>query len=84
MNKQLKAKNEHVTNYWLEFYINDGHCSLCGQVGWIDTRKVKTPMGISCGRINWCICPNGQALREAEGNDAHRLIIELENKGQTR
>jgi hypothetical protein len=61
----MRAKHYIVTNYWLEFYC-DQHCTLCGNRGWIDTRGVKTPAGFSVGRMNYCICPNGQALRKAK------------------
>ena len=54
--------DEHVTEYWLEHYATDV-CTLCGNHGVIDTRGVKSPNGIDVGRLNYCICPNGQALR---------------------
>ncbi len=43
-------------------------CTLCGQRGIIDTRGVKTPAGVEVGRLNWCLCPNGQAMREQSGD----------------
>ena len=57
-----RPKHYVVTNYWLDFYCAD-HCTLCGNWGWIDTRGVRTPAGVPVGRVNYCICPNGQALR---------------------
>ena len=51
-----------VTAYWLEYYVAD-HCTLCGNHGWIDTRGTRTPAGKEVGRVNYCICPNGQMLR---------------------
>lgn len=53
-----------VVDYWLRHYINEC-CSLCGNSGIIDTRGVKTAAGVKVGRLNWCICPNGQALRNS-------------------
>ncbi len=60
-------RNGKVTDYWLEFYINNGHCSLCGNHGYIDTTGVRTPAGLEVGRKNFCICPNGQAMRYHTG-----------------
>lgn len=57
--------NPAVENFWLEHYA-DGHCTLCGNRGVIDTRaSAVTPVGKRVGKLNYCICPNGQALREA-------------------
>lgn len=60
----MKAKSKVVTNYWCEFYSNK-FCSLCANHGVIDTRGLKMKMldGEEVGRLNWCICPNGQAMR---------------------
>lgn len=58
----MKPKNKTVTNYWYEFYI-DEHCTLCGNSGIIDSTGVKTNAGKIVGRKNFCICPNGQAMR---------------------
>ena len=58
------VRNKAVENYWYKHYVYNGHCSLCGNHGIIDTRKVKTPAGSNAGRKNFCICPNGQTLRE--------------------
>lgn len=52
-----------ITDYWLEFYA-DKHCTLCGNSGIVDTRGVRTAAGIEVGRRNWCICPNGQIMRQ--------------------
>lgn len=68
MSDDRVAIDEHVRVYWLEFYCN-GYCTLCGGWGWVDTRGVKTPDGIPVGRINYCICPHGQALRERSMRD---------------
>lgn len=55
-------ENAEVTAYWLDHYCTE-HCTLCGNSGQIDTRTAKTATGKQCGRINFCICPNGQAMR---------------------
>ena len=56
-----------ITNYWQEFYIKNNMCSLCGQSGIIDTTGMRSPGGTDCGKRNFCICPNGQAMRLQEG-----------------
>jgi hypothetical protein len=73
-NKRLSAKvknlkeeaKQQITEYWLKFYAKD-HCTLCGNHGWIDSRGVSTPAEFQVGRVNWCICPNGQSLRDQIG-----------------
>ncbi len=59
----MRAIHYLVTNYWLEYYV-DEHCTLCGNHGVIDTTGVKTPAGLEVGRVNYCICPNGQYMRK--------------------
>jgi hypothetical protein len=57
--------NEPVVNYWHEFYVNKGLCALCGNTGTVDTRAtVRSAAGVKCGMFTYCICPNGQTLRE--------------------
>jgi len=53
-----------ITDYWHKYYVNKGLCSLCGNHGIIDTIGIRTPAGVLVGRINFCICPNGQAMRK--------------------
>ena len=64
--KKQSAEIKPVTDYWYEFYCLN-HCTLCGNSGWLDTRGVRTPAGVETGRVNWCICPNGQAFRKQVG-----------------
>jgi dCMP deaminase len=59
--------DDPITAYWLEHYATE-HCTLCGNRGVIDSRGVMTPGGHLVGRLNYCICPNGQALRAGNGN----------------
>lgn len=69
----IRAKHYIVTKYWLEYYA-DQHCTICGNRGLIDSRGVRTAAGTEVGRLNWCICPNGQALRkQAPGNPGKSL-----------
>jgi hypothetical protein len=59
-----------LTKYWMKHYLSETHlCSLCGNHGIIDTRGVLSPAVIEVGRLNWCICPNGQALRKHSSKD---------------
>ena len=63
----LHPHNDIITEYYQKFYSSGGgHCTLCGNTGEIDTRGLKTPAGLIVGRINFCICPNGQSLRAFE------------------
>lgn len=52
---------------WYEFGPDAGQtlCGLCANRGVIDTRGIRTPAGVECGGIWWCICPNGRALRRS-------------------
>lgn len=54
--------NKVVTNYWLDYYAAN-LCTLCGNIGIIDTRRARSAAGVLAGRRNYCICPNGQTLR---------------------
>ena len=57
---------EAVTEYWLAHYMSAaGVCCLCGNSGIIDTRATAySPKGEPVGRPDFCICPNGQTIRE--------------------
>ena len=61
------AKITKLDKMWLDYYLNQevGLCSLCGNSGVVDTRKTAVSQaGVSAGRLNWCICPNGRTLRK--------------------
>jgi len=63
--------NQPVADYWLAHYVRREMCSLCGQSGIIDTRSTAiTQTGLRCGAIHFCICPNGQLMRNRGGCDA--------------
>jgi len=56
----------NITDYWMAHYTADsGLCSLCGNSGRIDTSGARSSAGVMAGRVNFCICPNGQAIRKA-------------------
>lgn len=59
--------DENVVNYWHKHYATE-HCTLCGNHGVIDSRTIRTSAGKHVGRLNYCICPNGQTLREKGGD----------------
>ena len=67
--KLPKWWNSPITKYWLKNYIGGSPCGclLCGTKGVIDSRDVT-------GCINFCICPNGQALRRAGVDPSDRFI----------
>lgn len=53
-----------VDTWEQEFRHPDGHCSLCGGTGIIDTRgQVFTQGGVECGKVSLCICPHGRQLK---------------------
>lgn len=56
-----------VTKYWEKHYSHEktGCCTICGDWGIIDSRPITTPAGASVGKLLYCICPNGMALRKA-------------------
>lgn len=54
-----------VRQFWFAHYVNHNMCSLCGNHGVIDSRGFKDRSGTEIGRLNWCICPNGMALRRS-------------------
>ena len=64
--KPIRKKHYLITRYWSNYYALDA-CTLCGNRGIIDTRGVKTAGGREVGRLNYCICPNGQTLRQKCG-----------------
>jgi hypothetical protein len=61
----MTVNTELITDYWWKFYHAE-HCTLCGNSGIIDTRGVRTRAGVEVGRINFCICPNGQLRRAGD------------------
>jgi len=59
--------DKHVEDYWVKHYVHPqlGLCSLCGNTGHIDTtNSAVSPSGVAAGRVNFCLCPNGQRMRE--------------------
>lgn len=70
----MSCDNEAVTEYWLEHFVSArGGCSLCGNTGIIDTRRIAVSQGdAGTHAIIYCICPNGQCM-ERHGNMAQKL-----------
>jgi hypothetical protein len=66
--KQRAASTAAVTDYWMAHYVSappHSLCTLCGNSGTIDTTKTAiSAAGVNAGRVSFCICPNGQALRK--------------------
>jgi len=57
-------ENVAVTQYWLDHYLGRNVCALCGNSGRLDTtQSARSPRGESVGRVHYCLCPNGQAMR---------------------
>ena len=58
-----------ITTYWLKHYVSTGPvalCVLCGNSGLIDTvGRANSAAGVHVGRVSFCICPNGQAMRKS-------------------
>lgn len=61
---KVRAKHYVVRDYWLAYYLEKGICSLCGNSGRVNTVGVKSAAGVHVGKINFCICPNGQIMRK--------------------
>lgn len=61
----VRAVRVLQTDDWHSSYCAEA-CTLCGNRGWLDTRGVKTMAGVSVGRVNYCICPNGRVMRERD------------------
>jgi len=59
----LKHKGDVIKQLWVDEYVNGIHCSLCGNIGVIDTSNATTPNGQIVGRKNFCICPNGRLAK---------------------
>lgn len=59
-----RVQEKAIDDYFWKHYFNEeaGLCSLCGNRGIIDTRATAR----SAGRLNYCVCPNGRAMRSAK------------------
>lgn len=56
-----------LTDLWLNEFIRNGSCCICGDSGMIDTRNVIfNEFGEECGAEVFCICPNGRELKDKE------------------
>lgn len=65
-----RLQDKVIGDYCDKYYDNKecctyGLCSLCGNMGVIDTRgRAISGAGIDAGRLNYCICANGRQMRE--------------------
>lgn len=53
-----------VVAFWRAHYCESA-CTICGNRGWFDTTGTLSSTGAPVGRVHYCICPNGQRLRES-------------------
>lgn len=63
-----RLQDKVIDDYFWKYYCNQeaGLCSLCGNSGVIDTRETaNSGANVKAGRLNYCLCPNGRAMREA-------------------
>lgn len=66
----VRMQDKIIGDYAEKYYDNQevgicGLCSLCGNMGVIDTRgKAISGAGVDAGRLNYCICLNGRMMRE--------------------
>jgi hypothetical protein len=66
-----RLQDKVIDDYFWKHYWNQeagfgGLCSLCGNSGVIDTRETaNSGANVKAGRLNYCLCLNGRAMREA-------------------
>lgn len=55
-----------IHDLWFDYLDESGLCGLCANSGMIDTRgKLTSSRGMPLKGIHeWCICPNGRALKK--------------------
>lgn len=75
---------ETIWERWYDSGGKDGHCTLCGDTGWIDTRGHIGKCGHAFGKINYCICPNGIANREQQLDPKNAYLVYFSNGYGTR
>jgi hypothetical protein len=65
--------DKKLTDYWHAHYVKADVCGLCGNRGVLDTRgRAYSPRGQPVGGLFWCICPNGQTIRQQTGTEGPR------------
>lgn len=64
MSKWMNPVTEYMFKYyWTDEYL--GLCTLCGNTGIINTTETAiSPRGYRVGKKQYCLCPNGQSMRE--------------------
>jgi hypothetical protein len=80
------TKPKKLTDLWYDEFRSQEpgslgrYCGLCGNHGFIDTRgEVTTAVGVACGGVYFCICPNGRMIKTVSGGltaeEAFRMYI---------
>jgi len=76
----MGKKGDLLDRYWLDHYVGDpplGLCTLCGSTGIINTTYVRSPAGVFPGKHSeYCICPNGRAMRKRPARVEKRSRID--------
>lgn len=61
----MASPSDEVAAYWLAHYGTPSGCGLCGNRGVIDTTgRAIDRKGRDVGGEHYCLCPNGQKMRE--------------------
>ncbi len=61
-------------------FIRKNMCSLCGNIGVIDTRATAvSAAGTRCGDVHFCICSNGRAQKQSGGSASEWLQMYLQD-----
>jgi hypothetical protein len=62
--KPARRRYKAITDYWLKYYTVDSStlCQLCANTGVLFINTF-SPAGVLVRGKQFCICPNGQAMR---------------------
>lgn len=67
--------NKKFLNYFLEHFLNeDKLCGLCGNTGIVKTTPSNPMKTKKYNFETFCICPNGQCLRDANLTQKDKVI----------
>jgi hypothetical protein len=65
-----KEVKDCVAKFWVEYYVKDSQCDLCGNSGWLKILRDMSPkIKIPVISHHFCICPNGITHREQYEQD---------------
>ena len=80
---QERNEREAVATYWMRHYSKAGCCALCANHGTLDSTGKRTPNGnpLPQAGVNFCICPNGQALRHLDKTIRDANEIDRRSRG---